>query len=229
MSLLRFCALIVVISLLSMEGQKALGFNQKYLNLCSEDERRSYGFGTTWGWVINDIFFIFGWTILLKETLHGHICSEIHYICDHLHPWPEPFQNGVWMVQCFQDLLEVLKPVYTLWLDHPRQMLIPEENWSSDDCVSGMPPVFIKEYSSIWSPAILFSRLTVFQRAKDILYTCYSSVCSIHLVKQLTDCLAFHWIKHILVNKGRHPKQKKCNYYMRSRLCVTPALSKRAR
>ncbi len=33
--------------LLSMEGQKALGFHQKYLNLCSEDERRSYGFGTT--------------------------------------------------------------------------------------------------------------------------------------------------------------------------------------
>ncbi len=34
-------------SLLSMEEQKALGFNQKYLNLCSEDERRSSGFGTT--------------------------------------------------------------------------------------------------------------------------------------------------------------------------------------
>ncbi len=32
--------------LLSMEGQRALGFHQKYLNLCSEDERRSYGFGT---------------------------------------------------------------------------------------------------------------------------------------------------------------------------------------
>ncbi len=30
-----------------MEGQKALGFHQKYLYLCSEDERRSYGFGTT--------------------------------------------------------------------------------------------------------------------------------------------------------------------------------------
>ncbi len=41
--------------LLSMESQKALGFHQKYLNLCSEDERRPYGFGTTWGWVINDI------------------------------------------------------------------------------------------------------------------------------------------------------------------------------
>ncbi len=37
-------------------------FHQKYLNLCSEDEQRSYGFETTWGWVINDIIFIFGWT-----------------------------------------------------------------------------------------------------------------------------------------------------------------------
>ncbi len=47
-------------------GQKALGSHQKYLNLCSEDERRSYGFGTTWGWVINDRIFIFGWTISLS-------------------------------------------------------------------------------------------------------------------------------------------------------------------
>jgi len=29
----------------------ALRFNQKYLYLCSEDERRSYGVGTAWGWV----------------------------------------------------------------------------------------------------------------------------------------------------------------------------------
>ncbi len=34
--ILRFCAWIVV-PLLSMEGQKALRFHQKYLNLCSED------------------------------------------------------------------------------------------------------------------------------------------------------------------------------------------------
>ncbi len=33
-------------TLLSMEGQKALGFHQKYKYLCFEDERRSYGFGT---------------------------------------------------------------------------------------------------------------------------------------------------------------------------------------
>ncbi len=48
------------------EGLRALRFKQKYLNLCSEDERRSYGFGTTRGWVINDRIFIFGWTIPLR-------------------------------------------------------------------------------------------------------------------------------------------------------------------
>ncbi len=29
--------------ILSMQGQRALGLYQKYINLCSEDERRSYG------------------------------------------------------------------------------------------------------------------------------------------------------------------------------------------
>ncbi len=47
-------------------SQRALRMHQKYLNLCSEDERRSYVFGTTWGCVINDRFFIFGWTIPVK-------------------------------------------------------------------------------------------------------------------------------------------------------------------
>ncbi len=44
--------------------------HQKYLNLCSEDERRSYRFGTTRGWVINDRTIIFGWTI----PLNGIVC-----------------------------------------------------------------------------------------------------------------------------------------------------------
>ncbi len=57
----------ISVVLLSMEGLRALRFKQKYLNLCSDDERRSYGFGTTWGWVINDIIFIFGWTNPLRE------------------------------------------------------------------------------------------------------------------------------------------------------------------
>ncbi len=67
MSLLHFYSLIVLISLLSMKGQRALRFHQKYLNLCSEDERRSYGFGTEWGWIIHDRIYIFGWTIPLRR------------------------------------------------------------------------------------------------------------------------------------------------------------------
>ncbi len=43
MSLLHCWVLNVVDSLLSMEGQKALGFHQKYLDLCFEDEQKSYG------------------------------------------------------------------------------------------------------------------------------------------------------------------------------------------
>ncbi len=70
MSLLPFCILNVSVALLSMEGQKALGFHQKYLNLCFKDEQRSYWFGTTWGWVINDIIVIFGWTNLLNEKVN---------------------------------------------------------------------------------------------------------------------------------------------------------------
>ncbi len=45
------------------EGPRALRFHQNYLHLCSEDERRSHGFGTTWGMSENDRIFIFGWTM----------------------------------------------------------------------------------------------------------------------------------------------------------------------
>jgi len=53
----------------SMEEWSALRFHQKYLNLCSEDERSSYGVGTTWGWVNTDRIFIFGWTVPLTVCL----------------------------------------------------------------------------------------------------------------------------------------------------------------
>ncbi len=52
----------ITVVLLSMQGQRALRLHQKHLNLCSEDEQRSYAFGTTWGWVIDNRNFIFGWT-----------------------------------------------------------------------------------------------------------------------------------------------------------------------
>ncbi len=57
----------ISVVLLSMHGQRALGCHQQYLNLCHEDIRRSYGFGTTWRWVFNHIIYIFGWTIALTK------------------------------------------------------------------------------------------------------------------------------------------------------------------
>ncbi len=51
------------------EGQRALGIHKKYLNLCSEDERRSYGFGMTWRWVVNDRINFFCWTIPLSSSV----------------------------------------------------------------------------------------------------------------------------------------------------------------
>ncbi len=71
-----FFATFLDLGTLCMEGQRALGFHQKYLNLCSEDERRSYGFGTTWGRVIKDRIFILGWTNpLINHNLTGSIFS----------------------------------------------------------------------------------------------------------------------------------------------------------
>ncbi len=54
MSLLPFWALSMSVALLSMEVQRALRFHQKYFNLCSEEEWRSYRIRTTWEWVTND-------------------------------------------------------------------------------------------------------------------------------------------------------------------------------
>ncbi len=53
---------------LCIHDQKALRFHQKNLNLCSEDEWRSYGFGSTWGWVFNYRILIFRWTIPLRQA-----------------------------------------------------------------------------------------------------------------------------------------------------------------
>ncbi len=54
-----------------MQGQKALEFHQKYLNLCSEEEQNPYGFERTWVWVINDIFiFLVNYPFNLLQRQH---------------------------------------------------------------------------------------------------------------------------------------------------------------
>jgi len=76
MSLLPFCTLNVVVPLLPMQSQKALGFHQKNLNLRPEDDWTSCR-----GRVINDRSFIFGWTIPLRiETLmcYGFKCPAFY-------------------------------------------------------------------------------------------------------------------------------------------------------
>ncbi len=65
----------IAVALLSTDG---LRFHQKYLNLCFEDERRSYRFGTTWGRVINDRIKMFGWTNALKRPGSGFVFFNLY-------------------------------------------------------------------------------------------------------------------------------------------------------
>ncbi len=59
MSLLRFWALIMVVPLLSMEGQKALRFHQNiFICVPKMTEGHGTGFWTTWGGVINFHFWV---------------------------------------------------------------------------------------------------------------------------------------------------------------------------
>jgi len=40
-------------------GTEKTSISSKDLHLCSKDEWKSFGFGTTWGWGINDRIFHF--------------------------------------------------------------------------------------------------------------------------------------------------------------------------
>ncbi len=60
-------------------GSENSDFIKNFLHLCSEDERTSYWFGTTWGWVINNRIFIFGWTIPLKMFIHLKKCNAFKF------------------------------------------------------------------------------------------------------------------------------------------------------
>ncbi len=99
-SLLRFWTLIVLDPCCQWEGQRALGIHQKHLNFCYEDEQRSYRFGTTWEWVINDRIFIFGWIhhspgVWLTSDLTNHIAEK----------W--------WVLTCFHSWNKIPSDVYS--------------------------------------------------------------------------------------------------------------------
>ncbi len=50
-------------------NQPGYKLSSKYIPLCSAEQRNSYRFGTTWGWVNDDRIFIFGWTIPLNVSI----------------------------------------------------------------------------------------------------------------------------------------------------------------
>ncbi len=51
--------------------QSGYKLSLKYLLLCTAEQRHSYMFGTTWGWVNYDIILICGWTIHLTDKYEG--------------------------------------------------------------------------------------------------------------------------------------------------------------
>ncbi len=53
--------------------QPVYKLSSKYLPLCSAEQRNSYRFGPTWGWVNDDRIFIFGWTIPLAFLYWCHV------------------------------------------------------------------------------------------------------------------------------------------------------------
>ncbi len=60
----------VVVALLSMQSQKALGFHQKYLNLCSEDELRPWVCLHEGEWLMTKFTFL--------GELSNSLCSPLH-------------------------------------------------------------------------------------------------------------------------------------------------------
>ncbi len=117
-TLLPFWALNVVVVLLSMQGQKALGF--KNVLICVlKINKKVLRFGTTWAWVINDRILIFGWTNLLTAVSHVGTQKSglkkifdpllILYVCPLTKKWSVYNFNGrfIWTVR---DRITTKKP-----------------------------------------------------------------------------------------------------------------------
>ncbi len=55
--------------------QPGYKLSSKYLPLCSAEQRNSYRFGTTWGWVNDDRIFIFGCTVPLSTKFEFSVSA----------------------------------------------------------------------------------------------------------------------------------------------------------
>ncbi len=65
-------SIVIFFPIMEVNGapkQPGYKLSSEYLPLCSAEQRNSYRFGTTWGWVNDDRIFIFGWIIPLRSAL----------------------------------------------------------------------------------------------------------------------------------------------------------------
>ncbi len=81
--------------------------HKKYLHLFSESEWRSYRFGTTWGWVINDRIFILGRAISLSHCSLKNMSSPLNLVpertSDVINEWnfSESWDRLTPLINCF--------------------------------------------------------------------------------------------------------------------------------
>ncbi len=89
----------VLVAPLFLQVQKALGLYQKYLNVCSEHEWRSYMFGMTWGWVINDsVFYFINYpfqTFLARHIFNLHWFNTIQVVHSSITRWADCTSNSL--------------------------------------------------------------------------------------------------------------------------------------
>ncbi len=104
------CFPIGPLALLSIQGQKDLGLPQTYFNLCSEDKRRSYGFGMTRGLKSCPNF---------KTTYEGFDYINHFWFCQVL------FMTYYWLIQTVRNHF------ITCILISTKPSLLDEQGWLS--------------------------------------------------------------------------------------------------
>ncbi len=94
--------------------------SSKYLPLCSTEQRNSYRFGSTWGWVNDYRIFIFGWTIPLSsctlamgsnsvqchvQDKHTEVHTQFRESCCETHDWSKTSRYScIWVMTALQKI-----------------------------------------------------------------------------------------------------------------------------
>ncbi len=109
--------------------QPGYKLSSKYLHLCSAEQRHSYRFGTSWGWVNDDRIFIFGWAIPLNhwsqtQFLEGHSSAQFSSNPNQTHL--------IQLIKLFRITRNFQAGVIWSWLELNSAELRPSRNWVWD-------------------------------------------------------------------------------------------------